>query len=219
MRQSRLDAEPTPQIFIDYRQMLALTQARKMPTAAQERVAFGFLSFFVRTDRDPATLMPAVRSLVNRIDSAAGIDVMLPMEQLVASSLTRQRFYAILLGLFAAIATGLGAIGIYGVLAYAVGQRTQEIGIRMALGAERGAVLRMVLRRGIVLAAIGIVLGLAGAAGLTRYLSGMLYDLTPLDPLTYAVVAILFAMVALVASYLPARRATQVDPVVALRHD
>ena len=219
MRQSRLDAEPTPQMFIDYRQMLAMTQARKMPTAAQERLSFGFLSFFVRTDRDPATLMPAVRSLVNRVDSAAGIDAMLPMEQLVASSITRQRFYAILLGLFAAIATVLGAIGIYGVLAYAVGQRTQEIGIRMALGAERGAVLRMVLRRGIVLATIGIVLGLAGAAGLTRYLSGMLFDLTPLDPPTYAAVAILFATVALVASYLPARRATQVDPVVALRHD
>ena len=219
MRQSRLDAEPTPQVFIDYRQMLAFTQARKMPTAAQERLSFGFLSFFVRTDRDPATLMPAVRSLVNRVDSAAGIDAMLPMEQLVASSITRQRFYAILLGLFAAIATVLGAIGIYGVLAYAVGQRTQEIGIRMALGAERGAVLRMVLRRGIVLATIGIVLGLAGAAGLTRYLSGMLYDLTPLDPPTYAAVAILFATVALIASYLPARRATQVDPVVALRHD
>ncbi len=219
MRQSRLDAEPTPQMFAEYRQLLVMTQARKLPTAAQERLSFGFLSFFVRTDRDPATLMPAMRSLVNRVDAAAGIDVMLPMEQLVASSLTRQRFYAILLGVFAAIATVLGAIGIYGVLAYAVGQRTQEIGIRMALGAERGAVLGMVLRRGIVLTTIGIVLGLAGAAGLTRYLSGMLYDLTPLDPPTYAAVAILFATVALVASYLPARRATQVDPVVALRHD
>jgi putative ABC transport system permease protein len=217
MRQSRLDVEPTPQMFLDYRQVLALTQARKMPTATQERLAFGFLSFFVRTDRDPATLMPAVRSLVNRVDSAAGIDVMLPMEQLVASSLTRQRFYAILLGLFAAIAAVLGAIGIYGVLAYAVSQRAQEIGIRMALGAERSAVLRMVLRRGTVLTMIGIVLGLAGAAGLTRYLSGMLYDLTPLDPATYAAVAILFAAVALVASYVPARRATQVNPVVALR--
>jgi len=219
MRQSRLDAEPTPQIFMDYRQVLALAQSRKMPTAVQERLAFGFLSFFVRTDRDPATLMPTVRSLVNRVDTAAGIDVMLPMEQLVASSLTRQRFYAILLGIFAAIAALLGAIGIYGVLAYMVGQRKQEIGIRMALGAERGAVLRLILRRGIVLMTIGITLGLAGAAGLNRYLSGMLFDLTPLDPATYAAVAMLFGAVALAASYLPARRATQVDPVVALRCD
>ena len=219
MRQSRLDAEPTPQMFMDYRQVLALAQSRQMPTAVQERLAFGFLSFFVRTDRDPATLMPTVRSLVNRVDTAAGIDVMLPMEQLVASSLTRQRFYAILLGIFAAIAAVLGAIGIYGVLAYMVGQRKQEIGIRMALGAERGAVLRLILRRGILLMTIGITLGLAGAAGLNRYLSGMLFDLTPLDPTTYAVVAVLFAAVALAASYLPARRATQVDPVVALRCD
>ena len=219
MRQSRLDREPAPQMFADYRQVLALTQARKLPTAVQERLAFGFLSFVVRTDRNPAALMPAVRSLVNRVDAAAGIDAMLPMEQLVASSLTRQRFYAILLGLFAAIAAVLGAIGIYGVLAYAVGQRTQEIGIRMALGAKRGAVLRLVLGRGVVLMTSGIVLGLAGALGLTRYLSGMLYDLTPLDPATYIAVAIAFALVALVASYLPARRATRVDPVVALRHE
>jgi putative ABC transport system permease protein len=219
MRQSRLDAEPTPQMFADYRQVLALTQARKMPTAVQERLAFGFLSFFVRADRDPATLMPTVRSLVNRVDSGAGIDVMLPMEQLVASSLTRQRFYAILLAAFAAIAAVLAAIGIYGVLAYAVGQRAQEIGIRMALGAERGAILQMVLRHGITLMTLGIGFGLAGAAGLTRYLSGMLFDLTPLDPATYVAVAILFAATALVASYLPARRATLIDPMVVLRHD
>jgi putative ABC transport system permease protein len=219
MRQARLDREPAPQMFADYRQILALTRARKFPTAVQERLAFGFLSFVVRTDRDPVALMPTVRSLVNRVDSAAGIDAMLPMEQLVASSLTRQRFYAILLGLFAAIAAMLGAIGVYGVLAYTVGQRTHEIGIRMALGARRGAVLRLVLSQGLVLTTSGIVMGLAGAIGLTRYLSGMLYDLTPLDPATYAAVAILFALVAFVASYLPARRATRVDPVVALRRE
>jgi len=219
MRQSRLDAEPTPQMFMDFRQVLANTQARKIPTASQERLAFGFLSFFVRTDRDPAALMPTVRALVNRVDSAAGIDVMLPMEQLVRSSLTRQRFYAILLGVFAAIAAVLSAIGIYGVLAYAVGQRTQEIGIRMALGAERATVLRMVLRHGVLLMVAGIVLGLAGSAGLSRYLAGMLFDLTPLDTPTYVAVAVLFAAVALVASYVPARRATRIDPMVALRHD
>jgi putative ABC transport system permease protein len=138
---------------------------------------------------------------------------------LCSSLINGQRFYAILLGTFAAIAAILGAIGIYGVLAYAVGQRTQEIGIRMALGAERGAVLQMVLRHGIALMTLGIGLGLAGAAGLARYLSGMLFDLTPLDPATYVAVAILFAAVALVASYLPARRATLIDPMVALRHD
>ena len=219
MRQSRLDREPAPQMFADYRQVLALTQARKLPTAVQERLAFGFLSFVVRTDRNPASLMPTVRSLVNRVDAAAGIDAMLPMDQLVASSLTRQRFYAILLGLFAIIAAVLGAIGIYGVLAYAVGQRTQEIGIRMALGARRGAVLGLVLRRGVILITSGIALGLAGALGLTRYLSGMLFDLTPLDPATYVAVTVAFTLVALVASYLPARRATRVDPVVALRHE
>jgi putative ABC transport system permease protein len=219
MRQSRLDADPTPQLFMDYRQVLALAESRKMPTAAQERLAFGFLSFFVRTERDPATLMPTVRGLVNRVDSAAGIDVMLPMEQLVASSLTRQRFYATLLGIFATIAAVLGAVGIYGVLAYVVSQRTQEIGIRVALGANRSTVLGLILWRGVVLTTVGITLGLAGATALNRYLSSMLFDLTPLDPATYATVALLFAAVALAASYLPARSATRVDPMVALRRD
>jgi putative ABC transport system permease protein len=219
MRHSRLDAEPTPQMFMDYRQVLALGESRQMATAVRERLAFGFLSFFVRTERDPATLMPTVRSLVNRVEPAAGIDVMLPMEQLVASSLTRQRFYAILLGAFAAIAAVLSAVGIYGLLSYVVGQRKQEIGIRMALGAASGTVLGLILRRGILLTAIGITLGLAGAAALNRYLSSMLFDLTPLDPATYAAVAVLFAAAALTASYLPARRATQVDPTIALRCD
>ena len=219
MRQARLDAEPAPQMFVDYRQVLALTQARKLPTAAQERLAFGFLSFVVRTAGDPAALMPAVRSLVARVDPGAGIDAMLPMEQLVASSLTRQRFYALMLGTFAAIAAALGAIGTYGVLAYAVGRRTNEIGVRMALGAQRGDVLRLVLHRGLILAAIGIGLGIAGAAGLSRSLTAMLYGLTPLDQTTYLAVTFLFAAVALLAAYLPARRAARVDPLAAIRCD
>jgi len=217
MRHARLDQEPAPAMFVDYRQMLALTQARKLPVAAQERLAFGFLSFVVRTKRHPADLMPAVRTLVGRVDPAAGIDAMLPMEQLVASSLTRQRFYALMLGVFAAIAAALGAIGTYGVLAYAVGRRTNEIGVRMALGAQRGDVLRLVLGRGVVLTIAGIAIGLAGAAALNRTLTGMLFGLTPLDPPTYIAVAILFAAVAALASYVPARRATRIDPMAAIR--
>ncbi len=217
MRQARLDLEPAPQMFVDYRQVLALTQARRLPTAAQERLAFGFLSFVVRTAGEPAELMPVVRSLVARVDPSAGIDAMLPMDQLVAASLTRQRFYALMLGIFAAIAAALGAIGTYGVLAYAVARRTNEIGIRMALGAQRGDVLRLVIRRGVILAVIGIVLGLAGAAGLSRSLTAMLYGLTPLDPTTYVAVTSFFAVVTALASYVPARRAATVDPMDAIR--
>jgi putative ABC transport system permease protein len=217
MRQARLDQEPAPQMFVDYRQVLALTQARKFSTAVQERLAFGFLSFVVRTSGEPAELMPVVRSLVARVDPSAGIDVMLPMEEIVASSLARQRFYALMLGIFAAIAATLGALGTYGVLAYAVARRTNEIGIRMALGAQRGDVLRMVLRRGVILAVVGIALGLAGAAGLSRSLTAMLYDLTPLDPATYVAVTGLFAVVTALASYVPARRATKLDPMDAIR--
>ena len=217
MRQGRLDREPAPQMFMDYRQVLALTQARKLPTAYQERLAFGFLSFVVRTPGEPADLMPVVRSVVARLDPSAGIDAMLSMEQLVAVSLTRQRFYAVMLGVFAAIAAALGAIGTYGVLAYSVARRTNEIGIRMALGAQRGDVLRLVLRRGGILALIGIVLGVAGAAGLSRSLTAMLYGLTPLDPTTYVAVAGLFAAVTALASYIPAQRAAKVDPMNAIR--
>jgi putative ABC transport system permease protein len=217
MRQARLDLEAAPQMFVDYRQVLAMTQARKLPTATQERLAFGFLSFVVRTEGDPAELMPTVRSLVGRVDRTAGIDVMLPMDQLVASSLTRQRFYALILGIFALIAAALAAIGTYGVLAYAVGRRTNEIGVRMALGAQRRDVLQLVLRRGLILVVIGMVLGLAGAAGLSRSLTAMLYGLTPLDPTTYVAVTGLFAVVVVLASYLPARRATRVNPMDAIR--
>lgn len=219
MRQARLDREPAPQFFVEYRQVLALTQARQMPVPAQERLAFGFLSFVVRTDGDPARLIGTVRSLIGRVDSNVGIDALLPMEQLVASSLTRQRFYAAVMGVFAAIAVLLSAVGIYGVLAYAVGQRTREFGVRTALGARSRDILAMVLRQSLRLTSIGIGIGLAGAIALTRYIEGMLYDVTPLDPLTYVAVVALFAAVASLASYLPARRATRIDPMTALRYE
>ncbi len=219
MRQGRLDQEPTPQFFVDYRQVLALTQARQMPVPQQERLAFGFQSFVVRTDGDPARLMRTMRSLISRVDANVGIDAMLPMDQLVASSLTRQRFYAAVMGVFAAIAMLLSAVGIYGVLAYAVGQRTREFGVRTALGARSQDVLAMVLRQGLLLTSVGIGLGLVGTIALRRYFEGMLYGVTPLDPLTYVGVAGLFATVAAIASYVPARRATRIDPMTALRYE
>ena len=217
MRQGRLDQDPTPQFFVDYRQVLALTQARKMPVPQQERLAFGFLSFVVRTDGDPARLMPTMRSLIGRVDANVGIDAMIPMEQLVASSLTRQRFNASVMGVFAGIAVLLSAVGVYGGLAYAVGQRTREFGVRTALGARSRDVLALVLRQGLGLTTIGIGIGVAGAIALTRYLEGMLYGVTPLDPLTYIAVIALFGAVTATASYVPARRATRIDPLMALR--
>jgi putative ABC transport system permease protein len=219
MRQGRLDQPPAPQFFMDYRQVLAMMQARSLPVAAQERLAFGFFSFVVRTDGDPARLTNAVRASIRRVDANVGIDALLPMEQLVAASITRQRFYAAIMAVFAAIAALLSAVGIYGVLTYTVGQRTREFGIRSALGARRRDVLGMVLRQGLWLTAIGIGIGLAGAAALTRYIAAMLYEVRPLDPLTYVSVVVLFAAVTSIACVLPARWATTIDPLTALRNE
>lgn len=141
------------------------------------------------------------------------------MDRLLASSVARPRFYAVLLGVFAGVAGVLAVIGIYGVLAYTVMRRTHEIGIRMALGAQRGQVLALVLRRGLILTAIGIVLGLSGAAVATQVLQGMLFGVTPLHPRTFMGVSLIFGLVATFASYVPARRATKIDPLVALRVD
>jgi putative ABC transport system permease protein len=153
------------------------------------------------------------------VDPNVGIDAMLPMEQLAASSLTRQRFYAAVMGVFAVIAVLLSIVGIYGVLAYAVAQRTREFGVRTALGASSGEVLSMVMRQGLMLTSIGIGVGVLVAIGATRLIEGMLYGVTPLDLATYVAVAVLFVAVTSVASYLPARRATRIDPMTALRYE
>jgi putative ABC transport system permease protein len=157
--------------------------------------------------------------VIQQLDSRVALDSVYTMDQLVSSSLARPRFYATLLGIFAAVAGGLAVVGIYGVLAYAVTQRTHEIGIRMAIGARRGQVLSLVLRQAALLILIGSVLGLAGALTVTGYLTTMLFGLTPLDPLTFVGMSLLLVLVASVASYVPARRATKVDPLIALRHE
>lgn len=219
VRQHSLDREPYAEIFVDYRQLIAIQQGWEAQKRLVDQLAFGFMSFAMRTQGDPIDAIPAVRQLVSRVDPNAGLDAIVPMERLVANSVAKQRFYAVMLGVFAGVAALLAAIGIYGVLAYAVIQRTQEIGVRIALGARRQQILALVLRRGLLLAAVGIGLGLAGAVAATRYLQGMLFGIAPLDGTTFAAVALAFVTVAALASYLPSRRATRVDPMVALRTD
>jgi len=131
--------------------------------------------------------------------------------------MSRPRLYTVVLGLFAGVAVALSALGIFGLIAYLVEQRTREIGIRMALGAQPGELMSSVLAQSAVLIGLGVIGGIAAATGLARYLEGMLFGLTPLDPATFAAATVLFVVVALVASYVPARRATRVDPLVALR--
>jgi putative ABC transport system permease protein len=141
------------------------------------------------------------------------------MDHVVDDSISQRRFNMLLLAIFAATALVMAAVGIYGVLAYGVSRRTQEIGIRMALGAQTRDVLRLIGREGLVLALIGIGVGLVGALALTRLMSSLLFGVSPTDATTFAVVPVLLAAVALAASYLPARRAARVDPTVSLRYE
>jgi putative ABC transport system permease protein len=219
IRNTSPERDANPEIFVEYRQLLTLQQRWGDSAQRQETLAIGFLSFAVRTTGTPRSAAPAIAGLVRGVDANAGIDAMIPLEKLVASSVARPRFYAVVLGVFAGVAGILAAVGIYGVLAYAVVQRTREIGIRMALGAQRVQVLALVLRSGAFLTSAGIALGLAGAAAGTRLLQGMLFGVTPLDPTTFVATPLLFGAVATLASYFPARRATNVDPMVALRSE
>jgi len=153
----------------------------------------------------------------------AGLDPELPLarprtlDEILARSISEPRFYVVLLGAFAGTALFLAALGIFGVMSYAVVQRSREIGIRVALGAHPAAVLRMVLGHALVLAVVGVAAGLVGALALSRAIAGLLFELSPTDPVTLVAVAVLLTAVALLASYLPARRATRVDPLIALR--
>jgi hypothetical protein len=217
VRQEEATDPLVPEIFVDYRQYLRFHDVDR--PAGQNETAIGFLSFALRTTGDPAALIPSVRESIVAIDPNIGIDAMVPMEQLEASSRSRQRFYAVMLGVFAAVSAILAAIGVYGVLAYAVAQSTKEIGVRMALGARAGQVLAMIMRRGLTLTAAGVALGLIAAAAGSRAIESMLFGITPLDPVTFTAVAVGFALIAALASYFPARHATQVDPAITLRDE
>jgi predicted permease len=170
-----------------------------------------------RTADDPKSVAAAIRAEVRQMDASVPVAGVRTMNEVVASALATPRLTGFLLGAFAAIALALAAVGIYGVLAYLVSQRTQEIGVRLAIGADRSQVLGMVLRQGLSLAAIGIVVGLIGAFALTRLMRGLLYEVGPNDPITFIAVPAALLIIALAASFLPARRATRVSPTIALR--
>jgi putative ABC transport system permease protein len=180
---------------------------------------FRSLNVVVRTENEPGAIATAVRSHIRELDPSLPLTAVQTMEEVVQKSTTPQRFNTVLIGSFASIALLLAALGIGGVLATSVSRRTQEIGIRMALGAERSDVVRMILRQGLTIAAAGLLLGLAASLLVTRVMSSLLFEIGPRDPITFAGVMALLALVALVACYLPARRATRIEPVVALRHE
>jgi putative ABC transport system permease protein len=177
------------------------------------------MTLIVKSGTEPAALTASIRNVIASIDKEQPISAIATMQQLVKNSVTGRRITLILLGVFGALALVLGAIGIYGVLAYSVAQRTHEIGIRMALGARRGDVLRMILAQGAKIACAGVVIGILASLGLTRLMSNLLFSVSPADPVTFAAVAIVLVLVALLASYVPARRTLRVDPMIALRHE
>ena len=194
-------------------------ESRPMTYWPYGRNPYGTMTVTVRTAGDASRVVTSVAGLVRGLDPELAVANVKTMDEVVSSSVAQRRLTMLLLSIFAGAALLLAAIGIYGVIAYGVTQRTREIGIRMALGAQRADVLRMVVRQALLLAAAGIVIGGAGALVLTRLMEGLLFQVKPGDPVTFAVVSGVLATVALLASYLPGRRATRVDPVIALRAD
>ena len=199
-RYQSLQGEPSATMYVPTRELL-------------------FVNLVIRTQGDPLSLVGGVRKEVNALDPDQPIAAIRPMTEWVSMSAAGARYRTTLLGLFALLAMILAATGIYGVMSYSVAQRTQEIGVRMALGARPFDVLKLVVRQGMILALIGVVVGLAGALALTRVMSSLLFEVTERDPITFVVVAALLIVVAFIACFVPARRATKVDPLVALRYE
>jgi putative ABC transport system permease protein len=177
------------------------------------------LTVLVRTRGEPLSMAAAVRQEVRAIDKDVPVTQVQTMEKVLGASVAQPRFSMLVVGLFAVLALVLSAVGIYGVMAYAVSRRAHEIGVRMALGAGANQVLRLVIKDGMTLALTGIAVGLIGALALTRLMASLLFGIGAKDPATFVSVAIFLALVAFIACYIPARRATKVDPLVALRNE
>jgi predicted permease len=211
VRENSLSESAPPEMYVPYGQV----PAHMVPLIVREIPA----RWVVRVKANPLSFAPQAKQAVLQVDPDEPIAQVRPMEQVLSESLGRRRFNTMLLGTFAALALVLASVGIYGVLSYSVSRRVQEIGIRMALGADRRELIRLVVGEGMSTALIGIAGGLLAALGLTRFLSSMLYGVRPNDLLTFAANALVLGTVSLLASYLPARRATMVDPMVALRYE
>jgi putative ABC transport system permease protein len=202
IRHNGLTAEPRPTVFL-----------------AQSQVPGYYTYLIVRTAMEPKQMAEAIRREIRQVDPKQPVTNVQPMQQYVSGALARPRLYAVLLGAFAALALLLAAVGLYGLMAYAVSRRTHEIGVRMALGARRLDVLGSILGEGARLTLAGLTVGAICAVVLSRVVGNLLYGVTPHDPLTYCGAALLLAVVALIAAYLPAHRASRVDPMAALRYD
>jgi putative ABC transport system permease protein len=197
-----LSEKPMPEFYLSYQQ-----------------AAPPFLGLAVRTKGDPLRLTEEIRRAVAAVDPDQPLYNVVTMEQALSDSISKERFAMFMLGLFAAMAFILAIVGIYGVMSYSVTQRTHEIGVRVALGAKGPDVVKMIVRQGIVLIAIGITIGLASSFALTRVLASLLYGVKPADPAVFSVAALLLGLVALFACYVPARRASRVNPIDALRYE
>jgi predicted permease len=202
VRQSNLSREPSPTLYAPF---------------SQSPSSQGFLA--ISTAADPLSLSAAARDAILALDRRVVVEDVMTMDERLGDLVAQPRFFAVLLGWFGATGMLLSVVGLYGLLSYSVSQMTREIGIRVALGAERRDILRLVAGHGLVLTAAGLALGLAGAFALSRLLGGILFDVSPTDPATYAAITALLSAVALVACYVPARRATKVDPMIALRYE